>query len=377
MKKRVGITGMSGFVGSFIKLKLQVQDRYDILAFEDEYFDDEERFQRWVNDCDVIVHLAAINRTDGDQELIYETNIRLVRRLIAALRNHPGEPHVLFASSIQEENNSPYGRSKREGRKLLEEWARETGHHFSGLVIPNVYGPFGLPFYNSVVATFCHQLTHGEAPRIDRDADILFIHVWELAEAVLMQIENKQEDMEVRISETFRMSVSTLLGRLEHFHDVYHREGRIPELDGIVEINLFNTLRSFYKTEQFPIYPERREDARGHLVELVKTGTGGQVFFSVTKPGITRGNHFHTRKIERFCVVEGEAVIRLRRMGTSEVIEHQVSGSSPGFVDMPVFCTHSITNIGTDDLITLFWTNEVFDPSDPDTYFAPVLEESS
>lgn len=376
MNQKIGITGESGFIGSFLRLKLKLQDSMQVLPFADEYFDDDNHFQQWVKMCDVIIHLAAINRTTGDPEDIYTTNLRLVQKLIDALRSHPGKPHVLFASSIHEGNNSPYGRSKRVGRELLAEWAKKTGGSFSGLVIPNVYGPFSSPFYNSVVATFCYQLTHGETPCIEKDAEIPFIHVWDLAEGMYSCIMNRTTGQEIRIPESFRMSVSRLLDRLSHFHRVYAANGSIPVLGDKIDISLFNTLRSFYDSSMFPIYPTRYEDSRGYLFELVKAGIGGQVFFSVTKPGITRGNHFHTRKIERFCVVDGEAVIRIRRMGKSFITEYHVSGSEPGIVDIPVFCTHSITNVGSENLITLFWSNEIFNPSDPDTYHESVLEES-
>jgi UDP-2-acetamido-2,6-beta-L-arabino-hexul-4-ose reductase len=376
MKVRVGITGESGFVGSFVRLKIiQSSESHTHIPSRDCFFQDPSVLRKFVHECDVIVHLAAMNRTDGEPSEIYETNMRLVQQLIEALQDHPGTPHVIFASSIQEERDNIYGRSKRDGRMLLAKWAMETQNPFSGLLIPNVFGPYGRPNYNSVVATFCHQLTQGETPIIDQDAEIPFIHVWDLAQKIHEHIENRITGDAIAVAESVRMKVSTLLEHLQRFQELYGYEGRIPGFENGFLVSLFNTFRSYYDESHFPLRPLKREDDRGYLVELLKTATGGQVFYSVSRPGITRGNHYHTRKIERFCVLEGEAVIRIRRVGNDKVQEYHVTGEEPGFVDMPVFCTHSITNTGTGNLITIFWTNEIFDPADTDTYFEPVFEE--
>lgn len=374
---RIGITGESGFLGSYVRIAvMQLADAFTHVPFFDEFFEDTARLDDFAGACDVIVHLAAMNRTAGDQEEIYETNMRLVHLLCDALKRRPGATHVIFASSTQEVRDTPYGRSKREGREVLLHWADNAGATCTSMSIPNVFGPFCRPYYNSVIATFCHQLTHGEAPQINVDAEIPYVHVWQVAQIILDAARRGYWDSDAMPFPVTTTAVSSLLDTLTRYDACYKNEGRIPVLENRFEMDLFNTLRSYYPAAAFPFLPPKRTDQRGYLVELLKTGTGGQVFYSHTEPGITRGNHYHTRKIERFCVLQGEGLIRIRRVGGTDMQEYHLSGTQPSTIDMPVFCTHSITNVGAGPLLTLFWSNEIFDPSDPDTYVDLVMRES-
>lgn len=373
---KVGITGQSGFIGThlynFLSLK---KDYISLVAFKDEYFNDNEKLKSFVQNCDAIVHLAAMNR-HGDPQVIYDTNIRLVRQLITALEDSGSRPHVLMSSSTQEERDNLYGKSKLEGRKLFEAWAARNDTRFTGFVIPNVFGPFGNPFYNSVVATFCHQLTHGIKPEIHVDAVLQLIYVGELVELFYKKISEERQGSNVSrfdVTPTSENKVSDILGILNYYKTTYFDSNCFPELKSIFEINLFNTFRSYIDhSSRYPVHLVKNEDQRGVFVESVKTSVGGQFSFSTTRPGITRGNHFHTRKIERFAVIKGKAVIELRRIGTKEVLSFELDGANPSFVDMPVWYTHNITNTGNEELLTLFWINEFFNPDDPDTYFEPV-----
>ena len=185
---RIGITGQSGFVGTYLYNTLGLQpDKFDRIPFEDAYFSIPGKLEEFVQQCDVIVHLAAMNR-HNDPQVIYETNIGLVKQLIAACEATSSTPHILFSSSTQEERDNLYGKSKKEGRELLQDWANKNGSHFTGLVIPNVFGPFGNPYYNSVIATFCHQLTNNETPRIEVDGEIKLIYVGELVDVMIGKI---------------------------------------------------------------------------------------------------------------------------------------------------------------------------------------------
>ena len=370
--KRIGITGQAGFVGTHLFNVLKTKQDVIAIPFEDAFFEDTKSLVDFVKQCDVIVHLAAVNRCDSQEEL-YKTNLRLVDQLIEAMQIAKVSPHVIFSSSTQEERDNLYGKSKREGREKLFAWAENNNAFFTGLVIPNVYGPFGKPFYNSVVATFCHQLTHGEQPKIDVDGTIKLIYVGELAEQIYQIVVSEKKQQEFWLPHTAEKKVSELLNLLETFKTEYLEQGVIPELSDIFEINLFNTFRCYIDAQShFPVLLKKNEDERGVFVETIKLHSGGQVSFSTTKPGITRGNHYHTRKIERFVVLQGEARIQLRKIGTNEILNFTLSGENPAYVDMPIWYTHNITNIGTTELITQFWINEMFDPNDPDTYFEPV-----
>lgn len=390
---KVGITGQAGFVGTHLYNTLGLQPgKFERIPFEDAFFSIPGKLEEFVRQCDAIVHLAAMNR-HNDPQVIYETNLQLVKQLIGACEKTGSTPHILFSSSTQEERENLYGRSKKEGRELLQAWAARNGAHFTGLVIPNVFGPFGHPYYNSVVATFCHQLTHNETPKIEVDGELKLIYVGELVEIIIEKIiGTRMTQMEQintdRISEnpsnpshpcsiphTATIKVSSLLQKLQEYKSSYFGKGIIPSLDDPFDRNLFNTFLCYIDHETFfPFHLTLNTDDRGSFVETVKLHSGGQVSFSTTVPGITRGNHFHTRKAERFAVIKGKASIELRRIGTDKVLSFDLDGSQPSFVDMPVWYTHNITNTGDDDLYTIFWINEHFDATDPDTYFEKVKD---
>ena len=189
---KVGITGQSGFVGTHLYNTLGLQpDKFERIPFKDEYFQNENELQYFVKSCDVIFHLAAMNR-HNEPEVIYNTNIGLVKQLIAACEATKSIPHVFFSSSTQEERDNLYGKSKKEGRELFELWARSSNAQFTSLIIPNVFGPFGHPNYNSVVATFCHQLTHNETPKIDVNGEVKLIYVSELVTDIITRITNHE-----------------------------------------------------------------------------------------------------------------------------------------------------------------------------------------
>jgi len=369
----VGITGQAGFIGTHLFNYLNLDpERFTLLPFEDEYFEDHEVLENWVARCDAIVHLAALNR-HNDPEHIYTTNLKLVDGLISAMDRAGSTPHILFSSSTQEEYTNPYGKSKKEGREKLQRWSEQKGSCFTGLVIPNVFGPFGNPYYNSVVATFSYQINHGELPRVEVDKEMKLIYVGKLVEVIRDCILNKHHSSELHVPHSGELKVSELLGLLQEYHTGYGEQGRLPALRNDFERDLFNTFRSYMDIAQhFPVILKQHSDERGSFVETMHLQQGGQVSFSTTRPGITRGNHYHTRKIERFAVIHGKALIQMRRVGSDEVLEFHLDGKNPSYVDMPVWYTHNITNVGDEDLFTIFWINEFFDPEDPDTYFEKV-----
>lgn len=372
-KTKVGITGQSGFLGTYLYNTLGLYpEEFERIPFEDDYFNKEDQLNLFISKCDVVVHLAAMNR-HNDPEVIYQTNIKLVEKLIKALETAVNKPHILFSSSIQEERNNLYGTSKREGREMLARWAASNNALFTGFVFPNLFGPFGDPFYNSFIATFSYQLTHDQSPGIDKDASIPLLYVDEAVEFIIDAIREKNSIDKIEVPNKGEHQVSDVLDKLKNFKSEYFDNGCFPALRNAFEVNLFNTFRSYIDHESNnPVSLKLNTDNRGSFVETVRTNLGGQFSFSTTKPGITRGNHFHTRKIERFAVINGKAVIQLRRIGTNELMEFNLDGDQPSYVDMPVWYTHNITNVGNDDLYTIFWINEFFNPNDPDTYYEEV-----
>lgn len=370
---KVGVTGQNGFIGQHLLRTLKLYpEKFSIIPFERESFDDKESLKSFVRACDTIVHLAALNRHENSQ-IIYDTNTDLVGKLIAACEDTGSVPHILYSSSTQEKKDNLYGKSKKDTREFLGEWANKKNTIFTGLVIPNVYGPFGKPYYNSVVATFCHQLTHDEEPKIQIDGELDLIYVGNLISEIIDCIENEKNDTSYLVAADISLKVSEILEKLTEFKELYYKKGVIPVLEDSFSLNLFNTFRCYIDIgDHFPIDLVKHTDSRGAFVEIIRLGVGGQTSFSTTVPGITRGNHYHTRKVERFAVIKGKAKIELRLVGTEKIHSFELNGEQPSYVDMPIWYTHNITNIGDDELYTIFWINEAYDPEDADTYYEDV-----
>ncbi len=370
---RVGITGQAGFVGSHLFNTLGLyNNQIERIFFKDDYFTNFEKLLEFVHNCDVVVHLAAVNRLE-DTEALYAKNVELVEKLISAMEAANVKPLVIFTSSIQEKMDNPYGRSKVKGRELFEAWANKNNASFVGLIVPNVFGPFCRPNYNSFIATFSWRLTHNEVPEIINDSSVQLIYINSLTSFIINTIFDSIYSLQfkrIEVPYDFERTVSSILNLFLCFTDQYFKNGVIPQLSDSNDIALFNTFRSYIDVNSY--FPRKlilNSDSRGTFVETIRLGIGGQVSFSTTYSGITRGNHFHTRKIERFTVIKGRALIELRKIGTTQVYSLELNGEEPSFVDIPIWYTHNITNIGNDDLYTQFWINEWFDESDPDTYF--------
>lgn len=377
-KIRIGITGQSGFIGSHVYHTLRLYpDIYTCIPFEDSYFEAEEKLQAFVKQCDVIIHLAGMNR-HPDPKVIYDTNIRLSNQLIAAMEAEKVNPYVLFSSSTQEDNANPYGDSKKESRLRIETWAKQQQAAFTGMIIPNVFGPFGLPNYNSFIATFCYKLTHSETPTVLVDSSVSLIYVGSLVKFIQHKIDayTKTQTTQIeniRVPHDFTKKVSEILSLLENYKEKYIGYGYIPNILDRNEQHLFLTFHSYINHAEFyPKLLKQFTDERGTFVETIRLNNEGQVSFSTTLPNITRGNHFHTRKFERFTVIKGKAHIQLRKIGSDEILDFYLDGSKPAYVDMPIWYTHNITNVGQEELYTQFWISEWYNPEDGDTFFEKV-----
>jgi len=375
---KIGITGQAGFVGTYLYNELGLEPKkYKRIHFEDYYFTHYDMLRAFVRQCDVIIHLAAVNRHSDLNEL-YKTNVELVTLLIEALEQENVRPHIIFSSSIQEGLDNPYGKSKLEGRKLFEKWAQEKHASFTGMIVPNIFGPFGFPNYNSFVATFCYKLTHNEVPEVIVDNEVSLIYVGSFCKQILSDIDgmNKFDSSSIikkQIMPDFTKKVSEILRLLYIFKEQYFKCGIIPAVMNDNELNLFNTFRSYIDIDKyFPFLLRRNMDERGAFVETIRLEMGGQVSFSTTNLGVTRGNHYHTRKIERLIVIKGKAKVQLRKVGSEQIHELYLDGQNPSYVDIPVWFSHNITNIGDEELYTQFWINEWYNEANPDTFFEKV-----
>jgi UDP-2-acetamido-2,6-beta-L-arabino-hexul-4-ose reductase len=308
-----------------------------------------------------VVHLAGVNR--GTEAEVHDGNLLFARQLASALVRSENPPRVVvFANSTQAGNGSVYGHAKQDAARVLAAASDEIGAEFVDVLLPNLFGEHGLPFYNSVTATFCHLLAEGGSPEVRDDKELTLLHAQDAADVLLGAV--PAADLRHL---TRQETVSGLLARLTDIAAVY-RHGEIPDISTTFERDLFNTYRSFTFADRAAISLTRHADARGSFFETLRCHGGpGQSSFSTTAPGVTRGDHFHRRKIERFTVLSGRATIALRRVLTDAVVELEIHGDAPVSVDMPTMWAHNITNTGDGVLYTAFWINELFDPQRPDT----------
>lgn len=307
------------------------------------------------------IHIAGVNRASDEE--VTEGNIGFAEQFATALRAAAVPPPVVvYANSTQAGNGSVYGTAKAEAAEVLAAAAADIGAEFVDVALPNLFGEHGRPFYNAVTATFSHLVATGEHPTVENDKGLTLLHAQNAAD-LLTGAASLESQRALEVTE----SVSGLLARLQGYAALY-RDGEIPDVDSTFDRDLFNTYRSYTFPAQSPIALTRHADARGSFFEIIRSHGGpGQSSFSTTVPGVTRGDHFHRRKIERFTVLQGQARISLRRLFSDEVISFDVSGDEPGAVDMPTMWAHNITNVGTETLYTSFWTNDIFDPQNPDT----------
>ncbi len=359
------MTGAEGFLGWHLRARLWALHGLGTTSLDLRTGDVVGKSLRDHDESSLIFHLAGVNRADTNEE-VERGNQDLAALLAAQIRAAGRAVHVVYANSIHSSADTPYGRGKAGAAQLLSDACAEVGGSFSDVLLPNLFGEHGRPRYNSVVATFAHLIARGESPTVIEDRELPLLHAQKAAEALVSAAVDRV-DGRVEPSGTMR-SVSSVLRELQGIHDLYS-QGELPDLSTDFAVDLFNTYRSFAFPELFPIHPAAYADERGRLFETVRMHGGtGQAYVSTTKPGMTRGEHYHLRKFERFVVVSGEAEIKLRKLFSSEVVTFRMSGDRPGFVDMPTMWVHNITNVGSMDLVTMFWSDQLLDRENPDQF---------
>lgn len=359
-KPRIAITGANGFLGWHTRVALRELGIEAVPIKLGKEFDLAHAIKA-VTGAERVIHIAGINRASDDE--IRKGNLLFADQLATAIRQAEDPPAAIsYANSTQVSNDSSYGVAKARAGEVLGKVASEVDARFTNLELPNLFGEHGRPFYNAVTATFCHLLAKGESPTVQNDKELTLLHAQDAADLLI----GSQDPFEIATL-SHHESVSGLLGKLQKFSEIYEN-GEIPDTSKKFNRDLFNTYRSHTTALRMPITLARHADARGSFFETIRTHGGtGQTSFSTTVPNITRGNHFHRRKIERFVVLSGRARISLRRLFTSDVVHFDVTGESPVAVDMPTMWTHNITNTGSEMLYTMFWTNDLFDPDTADT----------
>lgn len=361
---RIVVTGAGGFLGWHLRCRLHATTGHSVVAISRDSW---AGLAAAVADCDAVIHVAGINRADDDA--LSSGNAALAQDVADAVVAARRPIRVVYANSIQSGNDTAYGVGKQRAAEILDAAATATGGSLVDVRLPNLFGEHGRPGYNSFVATFVAAAIASDSPDI-ADRDITLLHVQGAARALIEALDAQEAVVSPGATAT---TVGAVWSHLQRFHATYVPSGDLPELADDLELDLFNTYRAALFPTSSPIAFTPRVDQRGRLVETVRNhGSGGQTFVSTTVPGVTRGEHYHLRKIERFVVLEGEAVIELRKMFTDEVLTFPVSGAAPAAIDMPTMWSHNITNTGDSILTTLFWTDSLFDPDNPDTIPEPV-----
>jgi UDP-2-acetamido-2,6-beta-L-arabino-hexul-4-ose reductase len=356
----VALTGAGGFLGFHVRAALRARGQNFSQVALGRGFESTSALAA-IDGAPRLIHLAGVNR--GTDAEVRELNVQMADQLAAVLsRCSAPPPEVVFANSIQAGNGTTYGSAKLEAGDRLRSAAEKVGSKYVELHLPNLFGEHGKPFYNSVTATFCHLLANRERPEVKEDKPLTLLHAQEAASLLIGACgpETMHQKQVVR-------SVGELLAQLIGISDTY-RNGTIPPLLSDFDRDLFNTYRSYLRPADRVFKLNRNADARGAFFEVIRAeGSSGQSSFSTTASNITRGQHFHLRKIERFSVLSGAGRISMRRLFSTDVVNFDVDGDAPVAIDMPTMWTHNITNIGTELLYTMFWSNEIFDPQAPDT----------
>lgn len=362
---KVLVTGANGFIGKNAVASLK--DKYQIFSYDNE--NDGKDLENYIKESDVILHLAGVNRPKDDKE--FETgNKELTEQITEIAKRNNKNTTIIMTSSIQAELDNPYGRSKKAAEEAVIKWARETGNKAYIYRLSNVFGKWCRPNYNSVVATFMYNLARDMDIRIDdEEKELKLVYIDDIVIDIKLAIEGKKSDaVYAHIGKTYAVSIGKLAKIIRSFKDKMH----VPNMEDELTKKLYSTYTSYLPIEKLAYAARMNKDERGSFTELIKTTDRGQLSVNISKSGVTKGNHWHHTKTEKFIVVKGEGIIRLRNINERDITEIKVSGDDIKIIDIPVGYTHNITNVGEGDMVTIMWANEVFDPEYPDTFYLEV-----
>ena len=367
---RVLITGGRGFLGRNLAAHLhELKNCATRIVDQDDSIDD---LKTYVLEADIIFHLAGVNRPKDPKE--FESgNAGLTEHICQVLRNAGHAPKIVFSSSVQADFDNPYGASKAKAEIVLREFALDTGACVRIYRLKNLFGKWCRPNYNSVTATFCHNIANDLPITIsDSSRELELSYVDDVVLSFMAEIDGPQKSLPAGTEiPAYRIQLGDLAGRIQEFHEM-GQSLTVPDFADWFNRALFATYLSHVPPTARQHNLAIKSDVRGSLAEFIKQEHFGQIFVSRTKPGVTRGNHYHHTKTEKFLVLEGTGLIRMRAIEENVIEEYRVSGSDYQVIDIPPGFAHAITNVGSAELVTLFWSSEVFDPNRTDTYYLPV-----
>lgn len=373
---KVLVTGANGFIGKNLITELTRREGIMVLPFDIDT--PIERLDEYCRECDFVYNLAGINRPEKVEEFM-EGNFGFASTLVETLKRYGNNCPIMNSSSIQAALDNPYGNSKKAGEDMLFAYGKETGAPIYVYRFPNVFGKWCRPNYNSAVATFCHNIAHDLPIQVNNRATVMhLVYIDDVVEELLQALKgqpHKKEDGYCYVPVEYEATLGEIVDLLYSF-----KESRdnltIPDMtDGSISKKLYSTYLSYLPKEEFSYPLKMNVDARGSFTEILRSVDRGQVSINISKPGITKGNHWHHTKNEKFIVVSGRGLIQFRKIGSDEILEYHVSGDKLEVVDIPTGYTHNIINEGDTDMVTLMWCNECFDPDRPDTIYEPVVRE--
>jgi UDP-2-acetamido-2,6-beta-L-arabino-hexul-4-ose reductase len=371
---KVLVTGAKGFIGKNLCLILKERG-HEVFQYDVGNTDDE--LKEYIHSADFVVHLAGINRPLNPQEFV-DGNVNFTKKLLDLVKDAGSKAPIIFSSSTQAEKDNDYGKSKKAAEDEIFQFAKDNGNLVYVYRLYNVFGKWCRPNYNSVVATFCYNIANDLPIEINKEAPAIdFVYIDDIVKEFVSVIEKKPSASSsvLHVEPHYSERLDDIANALKSF-----KESRsnllIPELkDGFFK-KLYSTYLSYLPEDKFEYQLLTHSDQRGSFTEAFKTTDYGQVSVNVSHPGITKGNHYHMSKNEKYLVVSGTCVIKLRKVGEDKIITYTCDGKDLKVVDIPPGYTHNITNIGTEDSVTIMWANELYDPNNPDTYFLPVEPEA-
>lgn len=368
---KILITGSQGFVGKNLVAELKNRGYKDLYLYNRSHTISD--LTEFTKKCDFIFHLAGVNRPENEEEFM-EGNADLTSQLLQLLEDNNNPVPIMFASSIQAEKDNPYGQSKKAGEDFIRSYGKRNEVPVYIYRFSNLYGKWSKPNYNTVIATFCHNIAHDLPIQVnDPSVKITFQYI----DDVVNELINCAEGQPTKSGEFYDVPKkdTRTLGEVAELIQSF-KESRnnleVPNMGDAFTKNLYSTYLSFLSEDDFSYKLKMNTDNRGSFTEFLRTPDRGQVSINVSKPGITKGQHWHHSKNEKFLVVKGEGLIRFRKIGEEKIIEYPVNGEKLEVVDIPTGYTHSIVNVGEEEMITVMWVNESFDPDNPDTYYLEV-----
>ena len=370
------ITGAKGFIGKNLVSTLEREDKYEIICIDRE--NSKEELEKGVLNSDFIVHLAGINRPKNEEEF-FKGNTGLTEDIIEILKKNNKNTSILITSSIQADLDNAYGQSKKGAEEALIKYMTDTKGNVFIFRLPNVFGKWCRPNYNSAIATFCHNIARGEEVWIsDPTKEMTLVYIDDVVRNIKNVIDNEKTYIPgyQNVDIEHKATLGEIVDLINSFKES-RKSLMIPNMENELTKKLYSTYLSYLPENDFSYPLKMNVDNRGSFTEFIKSKDRGQVSVNISKPGITKGNHWHDTKNEKFLVVSGEGVIRFRKVDSGEIIEYKVSGEKLEVVDIPVGYTHSIINTGERDMVTIMWVNEIFNPEKPDTIYLEVENEKA